>query len=251
MTPATSRHDRRSAPTSSSGVSRVLAIAGVAFLSGVAFHTVIARDRPDTLAAAARTSAASGHDSGAMAIGPTQIVEGVPAGFAPTEGGAVAAAVSFVTTGQALIDMNPLAVEAAVRQMASEATADLQVVAVLGDLRRLRDTLSGGTGPITFRQAAVAARLGQFESGRAQVDVWNVGVLSRDGIAAPQAGWQVSKFDLVWERGDWRIDTETINSGPAPSLDRSSTPVSSAQLASMLDGFVPLATTPSINGINR
>lgn len=174
--------------------------------------------------------------------GPTTELDGVPAGFARSEQGAVAAAASFVTTGQALLDMDPLAAEQAVRQMAASSTADAQVADVLARLAAVREALAPGRGPIVFRQAPVSWRVDGFSSDRARVAVWSVGVLSREGIAPPQAGWATSTFDLVWERGDWRIGAETVTPGPAPLLDDSAAPATSAQLATSLRGFADFAS---------
>jgi hypothetical protein len=158
-------------------------------------------------------------------------------GFAPTREGAVAAAVAFVTGGQALLDMDPVEAEQTVREQATAATADDQIA----DLRRLWATihlaLEGGTGPVRYWQAALATRIDHFAPPRARVSIWHVGVLSRAGIAPPQAGWAVSVVDLVWERDDWKLEHEAVTAGPAPMLDASAVPVTSEQLDAALDGF--------------
>lgn len=164
-------------------------------------------------------------------------VAGVPAGFPRTRDGAVAAAASFVCTGQALLDMDPFAAEEAVRQMAAAAAAENQVRATMAGLRRTREALAEGSGGVVFRQAAIAFRLEAWSPQRARVAIWNVGVLSRDGVAPPQAGWAVSTFELVWERGGWRVWAETISPGPAPVLNDSVAPATSAEFASVLEGF--------------
>jgi hypothetical protein len=161
----------------------------------------------------------------------------VPAGFTRSEAGAVAAATSFLTTGQALIGMDPLAAEEAIRQMASAATSDRQVDDTLEQLRGLRDVVAGGTGPIVYRQAALAYRVDSFDRDAARLAIWHVGVFTRDAIAPPQAGWSTSTFELAWERGDWKIVDETVVPGPAPVLDGSSAPATSRQLIASLDGF--------------
>jgi len=176
--------------------------------------------------------------------GPARTDRGVPAGFARTEAGAVAAAAAFVTTGQAQIDMDPLAAADSVRQMAAGATAATQVAQLLAGLDELRRTLGPGTGPITYRQAALAWRVEGFTPARARVAVWHVGVLSRQQVAPPQAGWATSTFDLVWERGDWRVWSETTTPGPVPIADDSAPPATSTELAAALDGFAPFAVAP-------
>src|SRR3546814_11376650 len=84
--------------------------------------------------------------------------------------------------------MDPLAAEEAIRQMASAATADRQVDDTLEQLRGLRDVVAGGTGPIVYRQAALAYRVDSFDRNAAHLAIWHVGVFTRDAIAPPQAG---------------------------------------------------------------
>ena len=175
---------------------------------------------------------------------PEQPVPGAnPATAAPshstrTPAGAIAAAARFVCSGQELLDVDPLAAELAIREMASEQAADQLAEETLTQLQTAREALAGGRGPVVFRQAVIAHRVDEWTEDRARVAIWNVGVLSREGIAPPQASWAISTLDLVWERGDWRIAGETITPGPAPILDDSAPPATSAELAAELEGFV-------------
>ena len=174
--------------------------------------------------------------------GSARVEAGVPAGFARTRDGAVTAAASFVTTGQALLNMDPVSAERAVRQMAAAGTADEQVRGAREQLAAVRSALASGNGPVVFRQASIAARVVAWNPDRAEVEIWNVGVLSRAGVAPPQAGWAISTFDLVWERGDWRIWSETIAPGPAPVSDASAAPADSQGFVGALDGFIDLGS---------
>src|SRR5207244_1298728 len=131
-----------------------------------------------------------------------RVEHGVPVGFARTAEGAVAAAASFVCTGQSIVDMDPLSAEEAVREMAATATADQQARDAIAKLRAARDALSGGRGATVYRQAAIAWRVESFSPDFARAAIWNVGVLTREGVAPPQAGWATSTFELVWERDD-------------------------------------------------
>lgn len=224
----------------------MVVVASVSLLAGIALHAALAartsgggRAEPNAAAVApSERSAGASSTTGTPALpGPSRIEHGAPAGFSRTREGAVAAAASFVTTGQALLGMDPLAAEEAVRQMAATSTADQQVADLLGKLRAARGALADGTGPIIYRQAAVAWRVDSFSPDRAGVAIWNVGVLTRDGVAPPQAGWATSTFDLVWERDDWKVERETITPGPAPILDNSAAPATAAQLTAALRGF--------------
>jgi hypothetical protein len=154
----------------------------------------------------------------------------------------MAAAASFVTTGQALLDMDAFAAEQAVRQMAADSAADGQVRDTVAKLAAARSALAAGSGPIVFRQASIAARVDVWSPDRTRVAVWNVGVLSRAGVAPPQAGWAISVFELIWERDDWKVWSETIAPGPAPIPDASAEPATSEQLANALHGFIALGS---------
>jgi hypothetical protein len=162
-----------------------------------------------------------------------------PSDSAPSRDGAITAAVSFVTNGQALLDLDSGAAERTVREHATSATADAQVEDLRHRLAAIHRALAGGTGPIRYWQAVLATRIQAFTPGRSQVAVWHVGVLARAGVAPPQAGWAVSVVDLVWERDDWKLEHEAVTAGPAPMLDASAEPATNAQLAAALDGFGP------------
>ncbi len=221
------------------------ALAVVAFLAGFALQGWLGRAHAgvDTQTAGSDVHAVAGAGSRPETVsnrpdpGAVRIEEGVPAGFARSERGAVSAADAFVRTGQALLDMDPLAAEKAVRQMASAVTAEEQVTRVLDQLAEARLALANGSGPITFRQGAIAWQLDSYNPDRARVAIWHVGVLAREGTVPPQAGWATSTFELVWERDDWKIARESVVPGPAPILDDSAAPATVAVLEAALDGF--------------
>jgi len=171
--------------------------------------------------------------------GPATYTNGIPAGFARSQQGATAAAAAYVLTGQVLLGLPTTTLDEAVRAISSTASASVQVSTIAQQLDQLRAVLAPGTGPTRYLQAVLATRLDTFTPDRASVSVWSVGVLSRLGVAAPQAGWSTSVFDLVWERDDWKVATETITAGPAPALNDGTTPATSEDLAAALDGFVP------------
>lgn len=158
-------------------------------------------------------------------------------GLGRTRDGAIAAAAAYVTSGEELLRMDPLAAEETVRESAIEETADQQVADTLAGLTRTREQLATGTGPIVYRQAAVAWRLDTFTQDRARIAVWHVGVLARAGVAAPQSGWAISWVDLVWDDDRWKVHSEQVVPGPAPALDGSAPPATAEQLAAALDGF--------------
>jgi hypothetical protein len=213
-----------------------------AFLAGIAFRVLTARHSEPTGIVSGDSQASEAAAS--TNTGPQRVEHGVPAGFSHDRDGAVGAAASFVCSGQALLDTDPLSAEDSIRQMATSATADDQVRDALSRLAALRNRLSAGDGPIVLRQAALAWRVDNITTDSAGVDVWNVSVLSRDGVAPPQASWAISTLDLVWERGDWHLDRETVSPGPAPVLDNSAAPATAQQLTAAIDGFTNFGGTP-------
>ena len=215
---------------------RLLAALLSAFLAGMAVRGLISGDPPRPASTVTPGPSGAANRPGP---GPARFEDGIPAGFAQSEEGARAAAASYVLTGERLLELPPTRVASAIRQMAASGSADAQAADAEEQLRQLRDVLDDGTGPVRYVQAVLATRLEAYSAERARVSVWNVGVLSRIGAAQPQAGWTTSTFELVWERGDWRIWSETIAPGPAPDLNAGAAPATSAELEQALSGFLP------------
>jgi len=226
--------------TSRPGLSRLVAISAVAFVLGMAVRGFVGGNSP----ADGNGGSYQQPTPSAPAPGPREYVDGIPSGFARTSEGARAAGVHFVLTGQTMISMVPTRVPDAIRSMAAIGSADSQVAEAQEQLRLLRERLAGGTTPIRYLQSIVAARVDAFTPDRARVSVWSVGVLSRTGVAQPQAGWTTSTFELVWERDDWRIWDNTITPGPTPALNASALPSSAEQLDQALVGFSPWNGAP-------
>lgn len=216
------------------GPRRVWPLLLAAFVSGLAVALLL-----PTRTDADRGQSVSAEGSGATRgrAGPNDRGDGSDAGFDRTRSGAVAAAAAFVCNGQALLGMDPLAVEDALREVSAASSADDIVARHLEQLEGVRQVLSAGSGPVVYRQSAVAWRIEAFDEDRARVAIWSVGVLSRDGVAPPQSGWSTSVVELVWERDGWRVWGETVTPGPTPIADDSDAPATSAQLSAALEGF--------------
>ena len=217
---------------------RVASAVAIAFLAGMAARGFLSHDRTATTAVTSEAAEASSFNG----PGPRQFIDGIPSGFARSDEGARAAAVAYVLSGQRLLELAPTQLAAAVRSMAATGSADAQIKDAEQQLRALRDVLAAGTGATRYLQAALASRVDAFTSERARVSVWSVGVLSRAGVAQPQAAWTMSTFELVWERDDWKIWNETITAGPAPQLNAGAKPTTAEQLDLALNGFTPWRT---------
>jgi len=154
-----------------------------------------------------------------------------------TPEGAARAAEAWVRSGRSLLATDPLTAEQALRAMTTGADGDRLVTDTLTTLRQLRQKLAGGTGPVILHQAVLATRTSAATADRARVELWNVSVLAREGIAPPQASWTTSTIDLAWERDGWRVSAVRVTPGPAPILSDASVPATATELADALDGF--------------
>lgn len=172
------------------------------------------------------------------ADGPQQEADGVLVGFSHRRAGAIAAAVTFVRSGQRILDQSPDGRTRALRRLA----APDAVAGYIAQQRRQLEQLDGiaqrGRGQVTWAVGVLATRLDAYSRARARVSLWRVGVLSVRGLTAPIAEYTTVTYELVWTNGDWRIWSETQVPGPSPMPHPESTPSSPAELASALRGYL-------------
>jgi hypothetical protein len=162
---------------------------------------------------------------------------GIPDHFAHRRDGAVAAAASDLRQGQLLFDLVESARGPALEAMAASASAPAFVAEQAQALADLDAIAARGQGALTWDVTVVATRLDAYTAARAQVSLWRVGVLSIGGLTAPLAEWATVRVELVWERGDWRIWSETQMPGPTPMLHPAERPSTPEQLRVGLAGF--------------
>ena len=210
------------------------AAAALAFLAGMAARGALG-DRAD---AEAQETATPEPLSGASGPGSTPQSEPATAGFTHDRGGARDAAVAYTATlSQRLLYLEPTEVEEAVRDVAAAASVDTLIADTRAALAQAREPLAAGTGATWWAVRPLAVKVEAFSPQRARVSVWLVRVLSRQGVVVPQSSWATETVELVWERDDWRLWSDTTAPGPTPVLDGSDLPASAAQLDSDLSGF--------------
>jgi hypothetical protein len=200
----------------------------VAVLVGAAAHGVLAGTPSNSSSKAAANSSAPG---------PSLERAGLLVGFAHNRAGAISAATTYVRAGQRLFDLPGAQRDAALRNIAASAAAD----GVVGEQARQLAELGGvgqrGQGPLTWMVTVLATRLDAYTPARARVSLWRVGILSVSGLMAPLAEWTTVDYELVWERGDWRLWSETQVPGPSPIEDPNQTPTTPSQWRAALSGF--------------
>lgn len=186
-----------------------------------------------TRAAPVPSPASSAGPGGA---GPTTLVNGVPMGYAHTPDGARAAGMNFLRLDEALSAMADDATVATTKAtIAASSVADALVANVVKKVAALRRAFAGG--PIRYRIGEVATKVSPADADHVRVEIWHVGVASPPGLI-PYEDWFIERYDLVWERDDWRDAAEASTPGPIPQRLASATPAGTGQLEGALDGFV-------------
>ena len=161
----------------------------------------------------------------------------LPAGFAHSPAGALAAATTYVRQGQRLFDLAPDQRSAALQNLAARGAAGAFVADQTAQLAELDGVAARGQGHLTWDVIVLATRIDAYTPPRARVSLWRVGVLSIDGLTAPLAEWTTVVYDLVWERADWRIWSETQSPGPTPMPHPDEKPSTPDSLRTSLAGF--------------
>jgi hypothetical protein len=224
----------------------VAAVALVAMVAGGALRG--AGEQPHTTAPTGQEAAVSADDGdggGAEEAAAARTQPGdVGAGFARNEAGAVAAAVSYATAAQNWLYLSDEQVADSAGAAAVPAVRDRLVGELVDQVGLLRDELVETTGTVWFVMAPLATRVDSYSPGRAVVRVWLVRVLSADGVAVPQSGWQTLRFELAWHGGDWRIADTAEVEGPTPQLEAGLQPWSARYFDQELEGFTRIGATP-------
>ena len=169
--------------------------------------------------------------------GPTTVVDGVAMGYAHSPAGAEAAAVGFLRLDSALVGMSDEAASAAKRVIASSGAAEALVADVVAKLGALRKGYPGGA--TLYRIGVLASRVSPANADRVRVELWHVGVISPPA-AMPYEEWATQRYELVWERDDWRVAGEASTPGPRPLPLFRGEPSGPGQLEAALVGFGPV-----------
>jgi hypothetical protein len=202
----------------------------VAALVGMAAKTLLFPDASTPARAIPATR-------GAVPPGPTRVdASGRPAGFAHSRVGAVAAAVSFVTEGDRVLNLGPGDAAAFLASMAAHQTAASFVSQQQAAFDALRNAVAAGSGPTGLYAAVADTRLDAYTPARARVRLWRVLVVSRQGMTSPGEQWAIVTYQLVWQAGDWHVWSEADAAGPTPAM-AGDPPASPAGLETTLSGF--------------
>lgn len=157
------------------------------------------------------------------------------AGFAQSRQGAAAAAIAYLGVLPSLVAAGPGEREAALTAMAAPGspevfTATLAGLALLdGALAQARAALPGAR--LLVREVPVSYSLAAYDSSRARVEVWSVGVVLIEGRTDATEVWSTNTAELAWDGGNWRVWAWSRTPGPVPAPSTDSPTPPSAVLA--------------------
>lgn len=152
----------------------------------------------------------------------------------PSAAGARAAALAYLALSERVVAIDIEAAVAAQRDAATTAAAPRLVAELRQRLGALASAFPGGG--LRYRVGPLAVRTELAGAERARVEVWYVGVLAAPGVA-PYEQWRLSRYDLAWERGGWRVAGESTGPGPRPAAPIGPEPASTSALEAALAGF--------------
>jgi hypothetical protein len=132
--------------------------------------------------------------------------------------GAATTALELAAVAQDWLYLSDDDLEVAVRSVAVPASADRLVEETVAEVGLARDALARSPGRVWWVVRPLAWRVDTFTSGRAQVSVWTVSVLSAADVAMPQSDWTTTVFDLEWDGSRWRLVSARDTPGPTPQL---------------------------------
>lgn len=134
------------------------------------------------------------------------------------ESGAVVAAIELSTAPQDWLYLSDEDLETEVRAVAARASSDRLVEKITAEVRLARDALARSPGRVWWVVRPLAWRVDTFSTGRAQVSVWTVSVLSAADVAMPQSDWTTTVLDLEWDGDRWRLVSTLDTPGPTPQV---------------------------------
>ena len=166
---------------------------------------------------------------------------GLPAGFARTRDGALAAGLVYTATvSQRVLYFDDEQTAAALESIAANAARDTFVADTVRQLEAARAPLSAGSGTAWWLVRPLAWKVEAYTPDRARIAVWLVRVLARPGVVVPQSSWVTETVEVVWERGDWRLWSTVTQPGPTPILDGSDLAESAAEFDAALLDYTPV-----------
>lgn len=167
----------------------------------------------------------------------------MPAGFARSRSGAVAAAAAAVSAFDLGIVLDPERLRSTVAEVAAAGFREPLLASYRQGAELLRQRLAIDTvpKPVYFvKTAVVGYRVDRYSDDAATVAIWNVGVIGSGATVQPQQSWSTQRVGLVWEDGTWKVTAFASEAGPTPPLGNAEAATGASELfrdVPTFDGF--------------
>ena len=215
----------------------IIVVALVTVFFGFAIGGFIAKRQAPAAQTTPTASTAPKVAPAPISAGPSRFDGFTPVGFQRSEAGAVAAASAYTAMVTELIRRPESEVRAAARQISTPEAADAVEGALIQPISGIRNALAlaaeqNPNGRALLRTVPIGTKLVAYTDQSARVDVWAMSVTGLEmlpgtdaaGDQTPQAGFTLTSYTLVWERGDWHIADYRYVEGAGPTLTRTPAP---------------------------
>lgn len=145
-------------------------------------------------------------------------VRGIPVGYPQTRNGASTSAVNWVASFPQLMQLNPLSLQNALIELMSERGAVLFIDDAVADYMVLLEELGPERHEQVWIESPLQATVLASTDTTATVGVWSVLVTGGEDAHAVLSLFRTHRIDLVWERGDWKINEVAVSEGPTPVI---------------------------------
>ena len=145
-------------------------------------------------------------------------VRGIPVGYPQTRNGASASAVNWVASFPQLMQLNPLSLQNALIELMSERGAALFIDDAVAEYMVLLEELGPERHERVWIESPLQATVHASTDTTATVGVWSVLVTGGEDATGVVSLFRTHRIDLVWERGDWKIDEVAVSEGPTPVI---------------------------------
>ncbi|MGW3852313.1 hypothetical protein [Streptomyces fagopyri] len=151
----------------------------------------------------------------------------IPAGFAHSEQGAQSAAANYAvalgSTDMFHTDKRHTIVDTIYTSAAAgQLQAPMDEAYSTGFLDKLGLDANGNPpngSTFVSRTVPVGTKAQQYSAPAARISVWYMGLIGMSGQGSTDpvsSTWKTWTFDLRWDKGDWKIVTDSQKDGPAP-----------------------------------
>ncbi len=170
--------------------------------------------------------------------GPHADASGIPVGYGRSEAGARAAAVGWVSSLGALMQLGPIATADSLRALMSERVAAATIDSFRAERAQFNQRFGADPSQGIWLEAPLAVTVDDWSPERAVVRVWSQLMMGVASEPTAQVMWRTHTVTLVWEHDDWRVDDVSRSEGPTPEAMAGDLPSSGRDMAEVA-GWTP------------